>query len=133
MSQSGFPLTLVSRIRGTGSAPPAPVTGRGGPGHPYALSLPVRTLDPQLTLLTRTLKDSDRAPTWVVRWDDPHAWGLDPRDHVEHALHAHYKEVAVIYGHPVWLHRGINRFLGTLPTGCASSYVAGGTFQGDAR
>ena len=49
------------------------------PGYPYAWSLPVRTLDPRLDLLTSTLTGPD-APTWVVRWDSSDSWGLDP-DH----------------------------------------------------
>ena len=84
------------------------------PGYPYAWSLPVRTLDPQLALLTRTL-DGPAAPTWVVRWDDPHTWGLDPGDRVAAALHAHYRAVGDVCGHVVWLHDGIHRPLPPSP------------------
>ena len=78
------------------------------PGYPYAWSLPVRTLDPQLTLLTGTLA-SGSAPTWVVRWDHPHAWGLDPADRVDAALRAHYRPVGGGCRHTVWLHDGVSR------------------------
>lgn len=84
------------------------------PGYPYTWSLPLRTLDPQLTLLTRTL-DGPTAPTWVVRWDDPHTWGLDPGDRVDAELHAHYRAVGFVCGHVVWLHDGIHRPLAPLP------------------
>ena len=88
------------------------------PGYPYAWSLPVRTLDPRLTLLTRTL-DRPSAPTWVVRWDQPHAWGLDPGNHVDTALRTHYRAVADVCGHTVWLHDGIHRHLAPTPPASA--------------
>lgn len=84
------------------------------PGYPYAWSLPARTLDPNLTLLTSTLT-SPGAPTWVVRWDDSHTWGLDTDNLVDAALDAHYRAVAVVCGHTVWLHDGIDRPLATTP------------------
>ncbi|MPZ93878.1 MAG: hypothetical protein GEU96_02955 [Propionibacteriales bacterium] len=84
------------------------------PGYPYAWSLPARTLDSHLTLLTRTLTGSV-APTWVVRWDPAHTWGLDPDDRVDAALRTHYRAVAVVCGHTVWLHDGVNRPLATIP------------------
>lgn len=89
--------------------------------YPYSWSLPVRTLDPGLALLTHTLNDGHIAPTWVVRWNPPHSWGLDPHNHVAHALDAHYRKVAVVCGRAVWLHRGIDRTIGPLPTACAHS------------
>jgi len=84
------------------------------PGYPYAWSLPVRTLDPRLDLLTSTLTGPD-APTWVVRWDSSDSWGLDPDHRVDAALHAHYRPVARICGHAVWLHDGANRQLAPTP------------------
>jgi 4-amino-4-deoxy-L-arabinose transferase-like glycosyltransferase len=86
--------------------------------YPYSWSLPVRTLDPGLVLLTKTLDRRRDAPTWVVRWDRPQAWGLDPRDRVGHALAAHYRQVAVVCGHPVWLHRGLHRSVAPVPRSC---------------
>jgi 4-amino-4-deoxy-L-arabinose transferase-like glycosyltransferase len=88
------------------------------PGYPYAWSLPLRTLDPQLDLLTRTL-DGPASPTWVVRWDDAHTWGLDPGDRVDAVLHAHYRAVGYVCGHVVWLHDGIHRPLAPLPDASA--------------
>lgn len=84
------------------------------PAYPYAWSLPVRTLDPQLRLLTRTLTGS-AAPTWVIRWDEPHSWGLDPHDRVDRVLRSHYRTVAAVCGHAVWLHTGVSRRLATVP------------------
>lgn len=84
------------------------------PGYPYSWSLPTRTLDPNLVMLTRTLTASD-APTWVVRWDAPHTWGLDPGNHVERALRAHYRVVADVCEHAVWLHDGVDRNLAPAP------------------
>jgi hypothetical protein len=89
--------------------------------YPYSWSLPVRTLDPGLALLTHTLNDRSIAPTWVIRWNPSHSWGLDPHNHVEHALDAHYREVAVVCGRAVWLHRGVDRTIGSLPHGCGRS------------
>jgi hypothetical protein len=80
------------------------------PGYPYAWSLPVRTLDPQLARLTRTL-NGRQAPTWVVRWDDPQTWGLDPGGRVDAALRAHYRAVGYVCGHLVWLHDDTHRSL----------------------
>ncbi len=84
------------------------------PGYPYAWSLPARTLDPHLTLLTSTLT-GPAAPTWVIRWDPAHTWGLDPDDRVDAALHTYYRAVALVCGHTVWLHDGVNRPLATIP------------------
>jgi hypothetical protein len=88
------------------------------PGYPYAWSLPLRTLDPQLSLLTSTL-NGQAAPTWVVQWDNPHTWGLDPGNHVAAALRAHYRPMAVVCGHPIWLHDGVSRHLGPVPPASA--------------
>lgn len=84
------------------------------PGYPYLWSLPVRTLDPHLSLLTRTLGGSD-APTWVVRWDAPNAWGLDPTGQVDATLRAHYRQVATVCDRAVWLHNGATRDLAPVP------------------
>ena len=89
------------------------------PGYPYAWSLPVRTLDPHLRLLLRTL-EGGAAPTWVVRWDAPDSWGLDPHDAVHQDLLAHYRHVATICGRAVWLHDGLQRRLAPVPR-CAAS------------
>jgi hypothetical protein len=88
------------------------------PSYPYSWSLPVRTLDPDLSLLTSTLT-GPTAPTWVVPWDDLHTWGLDLSNQVEAALGTDYRPVAVVCGHPVWLHDGVNRHLATVPSASA--------------
>lgn len=93
------------------------------PAYPYAWSLPTRTLDPNLTLLTSTLS-GPAAPTWVVRWDPAHTWGLDPTSHVDAALDAHYQAVAVVCGHDVWLHNGTHRDLADLPSASACGVSA---------
>jgi len=84
------------------------------PAYPFAWSLPARTLDPDLRLLTRTLTGAS-APTWVVRWDPAHTWGLDPNNNVDAALKADYQSVAVVCGHTVWLHDGDTRNLAQTP------------------
>ncbi|MGN6251595.1 MAG: hypothetical protein ACTHNS_07265 [Marmoricola sp.] len=88
----------------------ANVIGMSGlePRYPYSWSLPVRTLDPRLDLLVSTL-EGERAPTWVVRWDAPHIWRLDPHDRVQKALRGHYRRVASVCGHRIWLHDGVSR------------------------
>jgi hypothetical protein len=78
------------------------------PVYPYSWSLPLRTRDPHLALLVSTL-EGRHAPDWVVRWDPPHLWGLDPHNRVAHALARHYVEVSVVCGRSVWLHRGLQR------------------------
>jgi 4-amino-4-deoxy-L-arabinose transferase-like glycosyltransferase len=85
------------------------------PGYPYSWSLPTRTLDPDLSLLTSIL-NGPAAPTWVVRWDGPHTWGLDPNNHVDAALHGHYRVAGEVCGHTVWLHDGMTRSLATVPS-----------------
>ncbi len=94
----------------------ANVIGTSGlkPAYPYSWSLPIRTLDPDLSLLTATLNGA-AAPTWVVRWDRPHPWGLDPTNRVDAALRVHYRSVAVVCGHVIWLHDGVHRRLAPLP------------------
>lgn len=97
------------------------------PGYPYSWSLPVRTLDPDLTLLVRTL-GGPAAPTWVVRWDPANTWDLDPTNQVESTLESHYRKAAVICGHDVWLHRGLTRTPAPLPAAdvCGSSHYEPG-------
>ena len=89
------------------------------PAYPYAWSLPLRTLDPDLDLLVKTL-EGPRAPTWVVQWDPLHYWGLDPRNRLEATLASHYRQVGAVCGYPVLLHRGVDRQLAPVP-GCPRS------------
>jgi hypothetical protein len=98
------------------------------PAYPYAWSLPVRALDPRLALLRHTLVGRS-APTWVVRWNDPHAWGLDAGDRVQTALRDHYRPVSRVCGHTVWLHDGLHRRVAAAPrpATCTSAGGPGGT------
>ncbi len=84
------------------------------PAYPYAWSLPLRTRDPQLRLLVHALAGRSAA-TWVVRWDRAHPWGLDPADRVQAALRRHYRQVATVCGHPVWLRDGVRRAVSPPP------------------
>jgi 4-amino-4-deoxy-L-arabinose transferase-like glycosyltransferase len=88
------------------------------PAYPYLWSLPARTLDPHLSTLTETLDRPTHAPTWVVIWDHPHEWGLDKSGQLQRALHAHYRLVAHVCRHPVWLRSDVSRTLAPLPTNC---------------
>ncbi len=92
------------------------------PGYPYAWSLPVRTLDPHLSLLLHTLRGS-LAPTWVVQWDPPDTWGLDPHGRLDRVLRAHYREVARVCGRAVWLHDRAQRRLTPVlrPAACGTA------------
>jgi len=82
--------------------------------YPYAWSLPTRTLDPDLSMLTSVLTGRD-APTWVVGWDDLHSWGLDADNRVDTALRSHYRWVSEVCGKPVWLHTGVSRVPAGIP------------------
>lgn len=84
--------------------------------YPYLWSLPVRTLDPDLTTMSSVL-DGDSRPTWFVDWSGIDSWGINPA-----ALHAvldrRYREVADVCGRTVWLERSRPRSLavpGTCP------------------
>ena len=87
------------------------------PAYPFAWSLPTRTLDPHLTLLERELVGApgEPSPTWVVRWDAPTSWGLDPHDRVDALLRSRYRPVATLCGHPLWLRDGVVRRLASTP------------------
>jgi hypothetical protein len=85
------------------------------PGYPYSWSLPVRTLDPELSLLLETLTGPE-APTWVVRWDPDYYWGLDPESRVDATLAARYQSVGPVCGYPVWLLDGTERDLAAFPS-----------------
>lgn len=78
------------------------------PAYPYAWSLPARTLDPRLALLTATLTDPRRAPAWVVGWDALGTWDFDAH-RVAAALATDYVRFATVCDHPVWLRRGLDR------------------------
>jgi hypothetical protein len=87
------------------------------PGYPYMWSLPIRTRDPHLATLTAAL-DDPHGPTWVVIWNRPQSWKLDRRHQLERSLHAHYRMVAHVCRHPVWLRTEVTRPLAPLPVEC---------------
>ena len=75
-------------------------TGLPSP-YPYAWSLLVRA-HPSATARLRQLLESPRRPTWIVGWQRPTRWGLDPGGATARALHAHYRVVAHVHGHPIY-------------------------------
>ena len=87
--------------------------------YPYLWSLPVRTLDPRLNRLISVLT-GPRAPTWVVQWDDLDAWQLDRAGRLARTLRTHYRQVATVCGHPIYLRDGVSRDLAKPPTDCES-------------
>ena len=85
--------------------------------YPYAWSLPVRTLDPKLHLLTQTL-NGPNAPTWVVEWDNFNTWRLDPQQTFAQVVSDHYRLVATVCGIPVWLRDDTFRSVPPRPANC---------------
>ena len=77
--------------------------------YPYLWSLPVRTLDPDLTLMTQVLAGADR-PTWFVDWSGVESWGIDPATLLP-VLQSDYRQVAEVCGRTIWLLRGVPRAL----------------------
>ena len=75
-------------------------TGLPSP-YPYAWSLLVRAHPGAIPQL-RQLLASPRRPTWIVGWQRPSAWGLDPGGATARALKAHYRVVAHVHGHPIY-------------------------------
>ena len=75
-------------------------TGLQSP-YPYAWSLLVRAHPGAMPLLLHLL-ESPRRPTWIVGWQRPDHWGLDPRRAIAHALQVHYRVVAHVHGHPIY-------------------------------
>jgi hypothetical protein len=69
--------------------------------YPYAWSLLVRAHPGAMPRLLHLLQ-SPRRPTWTVGWQTPDQWQLDPRHAIADALHAHYRVVARVKGHPIY-------------------------------
>lgn len=84
------------------------------PGYRQLWSLPVRTLDPRLRELSRTVR-SPRGPVWLVEGTPLDMWGLDPHGRVQRTIERHYREVATICDIPVYLKRGARRQLPPVP------------------
>ena len=87
------------------------------PGYPYLWSLPVRTLDPELTLFTRRLEQENR-PVWLIEWMPLDTWSLDQSGRARAAVEAHYRRVATVCGVPIYLRNGEERILPATPTDC---------------
>jgi hypothetical protein len=75
-------------------------TGLQSP-YPYAWSLLVRAHPGAMPRLLHLL-ESRRGPTWVIGWQRPNRWNLDPSHAIARALHAHYRVVAHRHGRPIY-------------------------------
>ena len=75
------------------------------PAYPYLWSLPVRTLDPDLALLSASLR-GPAAATWVVRTVPLESWGLDDGDRLSTELARGYRRVATVCGQDVFHRKG---------------------------
>jgi 4-amino-4-deoxy-L-arabinose transferase-like glycosyltransferase len=75
-------------------------TGLPSP-YPYAWSLLVRAHPGSIARL-RSLLASPQRPTWIVGWERPGRWGLDPGGATARALHTRYRLVARVHGHPIY-------------------------------
>jgi hypothetical protein len=95
--------TLVSAF---GDAETVQSSGLASP-YPYLWTLPAQTLDPRLSLLEGMLAGS-KAPTWFVDWGRP-SFTSAQTARLAALVHAHYRAVAVVCGHPVYLHDGVSR------------------------
>jgi 4-amino-4-deoxy-L-arabinose transferase-like glycosyltransferase len=72
--------------------------------YPYAWSLMMRAVPGAAARLLGLLRSPQR-PTWIVQWQDPSAWGLDPHGAIRHALRTRYRLVARVHGHPIFRRR----------------------------
>ncbi|MGZ4492248.1 MAG: hypothetical protein ACXVEU_16110 [Nocardioidaceae bacterium] len=82
--------------------------------YPYLWTLPMRTLDPHLSLLRATLT-GPAAPTWVMVWDSVNDWNIDASDQTRLDLATHYHLVQRVCGHQLWLRDGVRRPLPPAP------------------
>jgi hypothetical protein len=90
----------------------ADVQRTSGMRSPYdqLWTLPMRTLDPHLARLRAVLR-GPHAPTWVVAWGDLDPWNIDAHDRTRLTLVTHYRRVATVCGHVIYLHDGVRRTL----------------------
>ncbi len=75
-------------------------TGLQSP-YPYAWSLLVRAHPGAMPRLLHLLRSPAR-PTWIIAWQKPDRWKLDPRHQIADALRTHYRVVAHRHGHPIY-------------------------------
>lgn len=74
-------------------------------------SLPMRTLDPELTELQSVVSGPD-APTWVVEWVPFDTWSTDGGAELQALVEERYVEHGTGCGdRPIWLLRGVERDL----------------------
>jgi hypothetical protein len=76
-------------------------TGLPSP-YPYAWSLMVRAKPGAVPQLQRLLGSAQR-PTWLVEYQKPSRWGLDPRGVTRRLIAHHYRIAATVHGHRVYL------------------------------
>jgi 4-amino-4-deoxy-L-arabinose transferase-like glycosyltransferase len=72
--------------------------------YPYAWSLIVRAHPGAMTRLLHLLRSPQR-PTWIVGWEGPNGWQLDPHRVIADALHRNYRLVTRVQGHPIYHRR----------------------------
>jgi hypothetical protein len=104
-----------------GNASAQRVSGMASP-YPQLWTLPMRTLDPNLTQLRSVLR-GPAAPTWVVAWGNLDPWRIDAHGLTRRTLAQHYEPVADLCGHVVYLHDGVRRDLA--PVSCRQPPRAG--------
>ena len=75
--------------------------------YPYSWSLPLRVRDPDLVELTALLDAPDR-PEWLVEMGSFAWWGIATEE-FEEAVAEHYRPVADVCGHGVYLRRDVER------------------------
>jgi hypothetical protein len=98
-----------------GNADAQQASGMTSP-YPQLWTLPMRTLDPHLATL-RAVLTGRHAPTWVVVWRHLDPWGIDAHGRTQRVLDTHYRPVARVCGHQVYLRDGVDRSMA--PTTCA--------------
>jgi hypothetical protein len=69
--------------------------------YPYEWSLMVRAKPGAIPRLDRLLA-SARRPTWLVEWQSPGHWGLDPAGTTRRLVARDYRLVATVDGHPIY-------------------------------
>lgn len=80
-------------------------TGLRSP-YPFAWSLLVRAIPGATQRLDRLLASPQR-PTWLIGWQPPDKWHLDPTGVTRRLLRREYRRVAVVAGRPIY-HRAVS-------------------------
>lgn len=76
--------------------------------YPHLWSLPMRTLDPDLSRLRATLSGPS-SPVWVVELVSPNSWKIDDAGLLRDLLDQRYRVVGEACGFPVWLRDDVVR------------------------